>query len=128
MNLVTCKLCGKVFSSSRGKICPECLDEVDNLYRRVREFLRDNASRNYDVESLSEATGIDIRYIQALIDLKYIDRDVQSNFKDEEQEKKDRLLKEFQKNLDKGNRRHESAEKTRTYGQERYGSKGRTKK
>jgi hypothetical protein len=123
VHLITCKLCGKVFTSNSGKVCPQCLEELDDLYPRVREFLRDHASQEYNAEELAEEVGVDIRYIQALIDLKYIERNVSSE--EEEQKKRERLLKEFQKNLDEGKRRSTSTETTRTYGQERYGEKGR---
>ena len=72
MNLVTCKLCGRLFSAARGKICVTCLDELDGLYPKVREFLRDHSKENFNVEQIADGMDLDIRYVQALVELGYL--------------------------------------------------------
>ncbi len=90
MNLVTCKLCGRLFSATRGKICVTCLDEIDDLYPKVREFLRDHSKEKYNVEQIANGMDLDIRYVQALVELGYLDRGVGADPEAEEEKNGDR--------------------------------------
>ena len=127
MALVTCKVCGRLFDSSKGRVCPQCLQELDDLYPKVREFIRDSRGTEFSVDSLAEGMGVDVLKIQLLVDLRYLDRDVPSisSEGDDEQRKKEQLLQQLQESI-KNSRpksdQDEASRRTRMYAQERYGS------
>ena len=123
MNLATCKLCGRLFSAARGKICVACLEEVDNLYPRVREYLRDHAKDGFSLERVSEDMGINIRYAQALVELGYLDRDVPGESgAEEEKQRKQLLVRELQASLNTSPFRKNDEMAGKMYGQKRYGA------
>ncbi|MDR1873570.1 MAG: hypothetical protein LBQ90_00945 [Synergistaceae bacterium] len=124
MPLLTCKLCGKVFTSAGGRTCPACLDRLDALYPTLREFLRDNPKVGFNVESLSDTLGIDIRDVQALVDMGYLDRDLGKSVQNLDLDRQ-KLAKEFEdslKQMKEATARH-GAQHTASYGQQRYGEK-----
>ena len=127
MNLITCKLCGRLFSSSRGKICITCLEEVDSLYPKVREYLRDHAKDAFNLERISGDMGIDIRYAQALVELGYLDRTVPGETQaEEEKQRKQHLVRELQESLKTSPLRKNEGMAGKMYGQKRYGSSRKT--
>ncbi|MDI9389418.1 MAG: hypothetical protein QM441_09335 [Synergistota bacterium] len=122
-----CKICGRLYDSARGKYCPQCLQEIDELYPKVREYIRDQKGAEYSVDSLSEEMEIDILRVQALVDLGYLDRNTMGNAGalDEEQRKKEMLAQMLKKSLSatEKDRPQEEQKKHRTYGQEIYGTR-----
>ena len=81
MSLVKCRLCGMLYDSvniPRHKICPNCIRRLDELYGHVHEYMRDNENENFDIYRLAEAMGLDTADVQALVDLGYIERDLQT--------------------------------------------------
>ncbi len=76
MKLTTCRLCAKAFPSDGPYTCPQCTDELDSLFRQVRAYLRDNPKKALNTEALAEELGIDIRYVQALVEMGYLERSV----------------------------------------------------
>ncbi len=127
MALKPCKICGRLYDSARGKYCPQCLQEIDELYPKVRESIRDQKGAEYSVDSLSEEMEIDILRVQALVDLGYLDRNTMGNAGalDEEQRKKEMLAQMLKKSLSatEKDRPQEEQKKHRTYGQEIYGTR-----
>lgn len=130
MSLKPCKICGRLYDSARGKFCAQCLQEVDEFYPKVREFIRDRRKTRFSVDSLSEEMGVDILRIQALVDLGYLDRDVPgiSSDIDEEKKKREALAQRIQGSLNSSppppsGGQQEEAKKHRTYGQEIYGTR-----
>ncbi|MDI9370586.1 MAG: hypothetical protein GX181_05220 [Synergistaceae bacterium] len=129
MSLKPCKICGRLYDSARGKYCPQCLQDIDDFYPKVREYIRDSRDVSFSVDSISEEMGVDILRVQALVDLGYLDRDVPgiSGQIDEEKRKREELARKLQGALDSsptGKRdKPEDAKKHRTYGQERYGTR-----
>ena len=126
MSLITCKLCGRLFDATRGKICTQCLEELDELYPKVREYIRDHSKDQFSVDSLSEDMGIDIMLIQSLVDQGYLDRDVPGiSGVDEEQKKKESLVRQLKDSLNANAPKKDRPiddNVSKTYGQERYGS------
>jgi len=125
VSLITCKLCGRLYDATRGKICSQCLDELDELYPRVREFIRDHSKTNFSVDSLAEDMDVDILRMQSLVDLGYLDRDVPGiSGADEEKRKKEELLQQLKGTLNTSARRERQTDEksARMYGQERYGT------
>ena len=125
MPLISCRLCGKLFSSSGGRTCTACHSRLDDLYPRVREYLRDNPKVAFNVETVSEAMEVDIRDIQGLVDLGYLDRDIGAQPSPEEV-RRQKLAQEFEDSLKqmKASAQRDSS-KTASYGQQRYGDKSK---
>ena len=126
MPLLPCKLCGKLFSSSGGRTCTACHSRLDELYPRVREHLRDNPKVAFNVETVAEAMEVDIRDIQGLIDMGYLDRDIGTQT-GSEVTRRQQLAKEFEDSLKQMQGISGRAGKGAavSYGQQRYGDKKR---
>lgn len=126
MALLSCKLCGKIFTSAGGRTCPACLERLDALYPRVRSFLRDNPKLEFNVETLAQTLEVDIRDVQALVDMGYLDRDLGGNAPRGDVEKQ-KLAREFENSLKqmKNSATQPNADKHApvSYGQQRYGEK-----
>ncbi|GHS95247.1 hypothetical protein AGMMS50276_10100 [Synergistales bacterium] len=125
MPLVTCKLCNKLFTSGGPQICSSCLTKVDNLYPRVREFLRDNPKTEFNVDTVAHEMEEDIRYVQALVDMKYLDRDMETRVESPSTKARERLANELQKSLrdmkSAAAKREAAKDAAASYGQERHG-------
>ena len=128
MPLLSCRLCGKIFTSSGGRTCPACHTRLDELYPRVREYLRDNPKVDFNVETLAEELDSDIRDVQALVDMGYLDRDVDRQ-SDADTLSRQKLAKEFENSLKqmKDSSANELSKKPVSYGQQRYGEKEKKK-
>ena len=100
MKLITCKLCGKVFSSPGPNMCPKCMSDLDEYFQQIRTFLRDKPKMLLNAEELSEEVGIDIRYVQALVHMGYLERLGVTESEDEAAKKMD-LAKQLQASLSK---------------------------
>ncbi len=61
MQLAKCKWCGKPFQSFGMNFCPKCIQELDEQYKPVRDYLYD--SPNATIEEVEEATGVSKRVI-----------------------------------------------------------------
>lgn len=123
MNLVTCKLCGRLFSANRGRICTTCLDEIDGLYPKVREFLRDHSKENFNVEQIADGMDLDIRFVQALVELGYLDRGIGADPEaEEEKRRKETLARQLQASLENSASAKASETMGKMYGQQRYGT------
>ena len=122
MPLFPCRLCGKIFTSSGGRTCPTCLSRLDDLYPRVREYLRDNPKDVFNVEMVADALNVDIRDIQSLVDLGYLDRDVGKQASAETL-KRQKLAKEFEDSLKHMKDASGQNKGPVSYGQQRYGDK-----
>ena len=99
MALITCKLCGKLLTSSGDKVCPACIARLDQLYPDVREFLRDHPKIEFNVEDVAEGMNVDIRDIQALVDRGYLERDTDKKGWDKEDQDRQKLAKELENSL-----------------------------
>jgi hypothetical protein len=58
MSLANCRQCGKIHLNDRTPFCPECKLEQDEIYRVVRENLKQNP--NSTLLEVHTATGISI--------------------------------------------------------------------
>ncbi len=123
MALITCKLCGKVFTATGGRNCPECLRKLDDIYPIVREFIRNNPKTSMNVDDLSKELDIDIKDLQAMVDMGYLDRDVDRKALAEESGRQ-KLALEFEKSLNAMKAAQSNKPKGPvTYGQELYNKK-----
>lgn len=57
MELINCKECGRLFSSSGPKICPDCRQSEEEKFDLVKEYLWENP--NSTVKKVAEATGVE---------------------------------------------------------------------
>ena len=108
MPLVSCRVCGKIFASPGGRICPSCGKLLDVLWPKVRECLRDNPKTHFNIKTLSRALNEDIRYIQALVDMGYLDRKVENHIS-EEALRRHKLAKEIERSLKQAHKSGEEA-------------------
>ncbi len=127
MSLITCKLCGRLFDSTRGKICTQCLEELDDFYPKVREYIRDHRDARFSVDTLADDMGVDILRVQTLVELGYLDRDVPglSSDIDDEKKKKEALRQQLKVSLNPTppkRDQQDDAKSSKMYGQERYGT------
>ena len=77
--LTECKLCRKIYNGFEGqRICPQCVRRLESIYGRVHEYMRDNQNRDFDLDTLADEMEISPVDIQALVDLGYIERDMQT--------------------------------------------------
>ena len=125
MKLTMCKLCGKAFPSNGPTTCPQCIDDLDVLYRQVREFLRENPKKALNSEEMAEELGIDIRRVQALVEMGYLERNVVGDAVSEKDRKQD-LVRKLQASLSKSAEASRESS-SRMYAQDKYGDKGRGK-
>ena len=80
MALVKCRLCGMLYDDSapRHRICGNCIRRLEELYGQVHEYMRDNKDDDFDIYTLADDLNMDTADIQALVDLGYIERDLQT--------------------------------------------------
>lgn len=125
MALITCKLCRKLFNASDKKICVDCLNRLDELYPQVRDYIRDHPKEEFDVETVAEALDQDIRYVQELVNLGYLDRDVPDGEIKPPKSEREKLAKAFEASIDKLKANAAAAQQTKSvsYGQDLYGDK-----
>ncbi|MBQ9388625.1 MAG: hypothetical protein IJR27_02095 [Synergistaceae bacterium] len=83
MALTECKLCRRIYNGFEGqRICGQCIRRLENIYGHVHEYMRDNQNRDFDLDTLADEMDISPVDIQALVDLGYIERDLQTYSRD----------------------------------------------
>ncbi|MBQ2616044.1 MAG: hypothetical protein IJG51_11240 [Synergistaceae bacterium] len=83
MALIECKLCRRIYNGFEGqRVCGECIRRLEEIYGHVHEYMRDNQDRDFDLETLADEMEISPVDIQALVDLGYIERDLQTYSRD----------------------------------------------
>ena len=121
-----CNLCRRLFSSSGGRTCQDCIKYLEEIYPTVRSFIRDSKKPKIEVAEIADALEIPIKYVQGLVNLGYLGRDlphVKADDIDYENEERNRLTRELEKattDLKSSSSRKASYG---TYGQERYSGK-----
>ena len=83
MALIECKLCRRIYNGFEGqRVCGDCIRRLEEIYGHVHEYMRDNQDRDFDLETLADEMEISPVDIQALVDLGYIERDLQTYSRD----------------------------------------------
>lgn len=67
--IAQCKFCSKPFHSIGGKVCPNCLDEIDEDYVKIRDYIYDNPGK-LDIDAVCEATGVHKKVVLYLLEEK----------------------------------------------------------
>ena len=65
MNITQCKMCKKPFHTIGSRICPECLNQIDMDYLKVRDFVYDNPGA--DIDTTAAETKVDKAVILHLL-------------------------------------------------------------
>lgn len=102
MPLVKCRLCGNLYNSNGGgiRVCKNCMRRIDSLYGHVHEYMRDHEDDDFDIYTLADALNISTADVQVMVDLGYIERDLQTYGKDKKGSK-EKLAQELNNELDK---------------------------
>jgi hypothetical protein len=118
MEMTACNVCGKIFGTSSGSICPACRKLLDIVYEKARAYLRDNPKAEMKARALAKAIGEDERLVEILmIEGRFENKD--SDGLDSEVEKKrKKLLEDLQRSLAKPAPKEEGMT---TYGNDRHG-------
>ena len=134
MKLKTCTICRKLFSSDGTDICPICMEHIDASFQVVRNYIETSPDAPLDAYSLSVALNIDLRYVQALVRLGYLQpvenpepvEDPESATGDETTRKID-LARQLQASLTRSveaqEERSPKGARATMYAQDKYGSK-----
>lgn len=67
LNIILCKFCKRPFNSTGGRICPDCLKEIEIDLQKIKDYLYDNPGF-LSVEELAAATEVSEETILYLID------------------------------------------------------------
>ena len=118
MEMTTCNVCGKIFGTSSGSVCPACRKLLDIVYEKARAYLRDHSKEQPNTRELAEAIGENERLIEILMIEGRFDSKDKSGLDDEVEKKKQRLLDDLQKSLATPSKKSEGVT---TYGADRYG-------
>jgi len=65
MGLRNCKLCGQVFVSTSHKICPQCREEEEQDFLKVKEYIYDHGKRS--IPEIHEGTEVSVKRIKKFI-------------------------------------------------------------
>ena len=65
MTVANCKRCGRIFNRVRRDICPSCITEEDQVFIKVRHYLRENP--NAYMDSVVLETGVELEIIIEMI-------------------------------------------------------------
>lgn len=61
MEIRNCKRCNRLFQYNGVKYCPKCLMEMDEMYKKVRDYLYEHPDAT--IVEVSEATGVEEKII-----------------------------------------------------------------
>ncbi|MBQ4470164.1 MAG: hypothetical protein IJR35_02655 [Synergistaceae bacterium] len=75
--LKSCKLCGRAFNSEGLNVCLTCFRRLEEVYTHAHDYLRDNTDEKFDMVQLADLIGADPRDIQELLEMGWLDRDIE---------------------------------------------------
>lgn len=79
-HLARCARCGCAFATIGSRICPECFEWLDEVYGKVRTFLRDNGWRRFTPAQAAEILDVPVSDIHTLVRIGHLDLDTQNRF------------------------------------------------
>jgi hypothetical protein len=116
--MATCNVCGKIFGTSAGSVCPSCRKLLDIVYDKARAYLRDNPKTELHAKTLAKAIDEDLKLIEILVAEGRFDAKDSPRMEDSELEKRrQKLLGDIQKNLSAPVKKEEKM----TYGSSKHG-------
>lgn len=66
MNFEKCKICREAFRSYGGRICPDCLNQIEMDFLTIRDYIDDHPG-HIDAEEIAEKTGVSTAIVIHLI-------------------------------------------------------------
>jgi hypothetical protein len=119
MEMTTCNVCGKIFGTSEGSICPPCRKLLDMVYEKARAYLRDHPKAHMNARELAKEISEDARLVEILMMEGRFENKDNGGLEDSEVEKKrQKLLEDLEKNLSAPAQKSMGAA---TYGSGRHG-------
>ncbi len=69
-DIAKCGMCGKAFIGVAGlrNVCDNCRDEEQELYKKLRNLIRDNPGRQLTIEDAVSLLSVEARKIHHLVD------------------------------------------------------------
>lgn len=67
--IIQCKFCKMPFQSLGGKVCNNCLDQIDLDFTTIRDYTYDNPG-TFDIDRICEETGVAKKIVIYLIEEK----------------------------------------------------------
>ncbi|MDR1515991.1 MAG: hypothetical protein LBS45_09860 [Synergistaceae bacterium] len=120
--MTTCNVCGKIFGTSAGSVCPSCRKLLDIVYEKARTYLRDNPKADVRAKALAAAIDEDVKLVEILVVEGRFDAKDSPRMEESELDKRrKKLLQDLQKNLEIPAKQQE--EKTTTYGSSKHGKR-----
>jgi hypothetical protein len=118
VEMTTCNVCGKIFGTSAGSVCPSCRKLLDIVYEKARTYLRDNPKSEVRAKSLAAAIDEDVRLVEILVAEGRFDAKDSPRMEESELDKRrKKLLQDLQKNLEIPAKKEEKV----TYGSSKHG-------
>ena len=65
MDIRKCRQCGRMYPFIRSPYCPECMEQIEEQYRTIRDFLEEDPTAS--ISRISEKTEVPERVILYLI-------------------------------------------------------------
>jgi flagellar operon protein (TIGR03826 family) len=65
MAIANCKRCGRIYNRIRRDICPACIAEEDEIFIKVRDFLREH--KNAYMDEVIEGTDVETETLIQMI-------------------------------------------------------------
>jgi hypothetical protein len=120
MEMTTCNVCGKIFGTSSGSVCPSCRKLLDIVYEKARAYLRDHPKTSMNARELAREIGEDERLVEILMIEGRFENKSEGLEESEVEKKRKLLLEDLQRNLTLPSQKpHEAA----TYGSDRHGTR-----
>ena len=120
MEMTACNVCGKIFGTSSGSVCPACRKLLDIVYEKARAYLRDNPKANMNARELAKKIGEDERLVEILMIEGRFENKSKGPEESEADKKRKLLLEDLQKNLASTPQKQRE---TTTYGSDRHGAR-----
>ena len=120
MEMTACNVCGKIFGTSSGSVCPSCRKLLDIVYEKARAYLRDNPKTSVNARELAKEIGEDERLVEILMVEGRFESKSEGMEDDEAEKKRKMLLEDLQKNLASTPQKQRE---TTTYGSDRHGTR-----
>jgi hypothetical protein len=130
MALISCKICGRLFNSLRGELCTRCLDEVEAVYPRLREYIREQPKKEpLYIERIAKVMQLDVLFIESLVDMGYLDQyaDRLKSEKEEEAQNREAVFRTIRESMSvpAAPRQAQPDKHSKMYSQDRYKSSRR---
>lgn len=58
LDIISCKFCNKPFQSFGGKICNNCLEQIERDFKTIREYIYDNPDKS-SIDEICKETEVD---------------------------------------------------------------------